>query len=137
MRKLIVIILTLLVAAPVVAQETETPWQDAVTGQIQAFRAGDAEAALEFAGAGFKATYDDAERFLADIERAGYGPIVSSRSHSFGTFQQFGETAVIQIVNFVGPDQSLFEAAYRLADEPGEGWRVQAVVLREREGIGI
>jgi hypothetical protein len=137
MRIVQALVLSAFAISPLLAQEVETPWRETVDGQIEAFRTGDAEAALEFAGAGFKRTYDDPERFLADVERAGYAPIVSSRSHSFGSFEAMGETTVVQIVKLVGPDHSLYEAAYQLANEPGEGWRVQAVIMRKLEGMGI
>lgn len=119
------------------AQE-DTPWRATVTGQIEAFRAGDGEAALGFAGPGFRAQFDgQPEAFIAAIAAAGYGPIVQSRSHGFGEFNRVGETVVMQVVNFVGSDQSLYEALYQLVDEPGQGWRVQGVVLRKEAGIGI
>lgn len=127
----------LMMTGSVWAQEVPNPWRETITGQIEAFRSGDAEAAFGFAGAGFKRSYEDAERFLADIDRAGYGPIVRSRSHSFGTFREVGEDRVVQVVNLVGPDQSLYEAIYQLADEPDLGWRVQGVVLRKAQGLGI
>lgn len=137
MRLVLGLVITAMALQPMMAQEAESPWRAVVTGQIEAFRSGDAEAALEFAGATFKSTYSDADRFLADVERSGYGPIIESRSHSFGVFREVGETGIVQVVNLVGPDQRLYEAVYQLREEPGEGWRVQGVVLRQSEGIGI
>jgi hypothetical protein len=131
------VVLSVVLASSVLAQEAADPWRETVTGQIEAFRAGDAAGALELAGAGFKSNYEDPDVFMADIERAGYGPILTSRSHSFGEFRSLADGGVIQVVNLVGPDQSLYEAVYQLADEPGEGWRVQSVVMRKAEGLGI
>lgn len=37
----------------------------------------------------------------------------------------------------MGTDQALHEAVYQLVDEPGEGWRVQGVIMRREAGIGI
>lgn len=123
--------------APVLAQD-EAPWQATVTGQIEAFRSGDGAAALVFAGKGFRAQFEaQPEAFYEAIIAAGYQPIVDSRSHSFGKFSRVSDAAVLQVVEFVGPDQGLYEALYQLADEPGEGWRVQGVVLRREAGIGI
>lgn len=136
MRMILSLMVGVVALSQVAAQELDNPWRATVDGQIEAFRTGDAETALEFAGAGFKATYTDAERFLADVERAGYGPIVASRSHSFGDFREVGDE-VVQIVNLVGPDRSLYEAIYRLKNEPDEGWRVQAVVMRRAQGLGV
>lgn len=124
--------------APVVAQDDTTPWQATVTGQIEAFRAQDGAAALTFAGQAFRTQFDgQPEAFYAAILASGYQPIVDSRSHSFGEFNRVSDTAVLQVVKFVGPDQGLYEALYQLADEPDEGWRVQGVALRREAGVGI
>ena len=123
--------------APVVAQG-EAPWQAVVTGQIEAFRAADGATALSFAGQGFRTQFEgQPEAFYAAIIASGYQAIVDSRSHSFGEFNKVSDTAVLQVVKFVGPDQGLYEALYQLADEPGEGWRVQGVALRREAGVGI
>lgn len=125
--------------APALAQGAEAmPWQATVTGQVEAFRAQDGAAALGFAGPGFRMQFEgQSEAFYAAIIAAGYGAIVESRSHSFGTFNQVSETAVLQVVTFIGPDQTLYEAVYELVDEPGQGWRVQGVALRRTAGVGI
>ena len=123
--------------APVVAQG-EAPWQAVVTGQIEAFRAADGATALSFAGQGFRTQFEgQPEAFYAAIIASGYQAIVDSRSHSFGEFNKVSDTAVLQVVKFVGPDQGLYEALYQLADEPGQGWRVQGVALRREAGVGI
>ncbi len=123
--------------APVYAQD-DTPWQATITGQVEAFRAEDGAAALSFAGKGFRAQFEgQPEAFYAAIIASGYEAIVSSRSHSFGEFNKVDELTVMQVVNFVGRDQGLYSALYQLADEPGEGWRVQGVVLRREAGVGI
>ena len=123
--------------APVYAQD-DTPWQATITGQVEAFRAEDGAAALSFAGKGFRAQFEgQPEAFYTAIIASGYEAIVSSRSHSFGEFNKVDELTVMQVVNFVGRDQGLYSALYQLADEPGEGWRVQGVVLRREAGVGI
>ena len=135
---LAVAMMLMVVAGAVVAQDGDAPWQAAVTGQIEAFRAQDGAKALSFAGEGFRLQFAaQPEAFDEAIIAAGYGAIVDSRSHSFGEFNRVGEAGVLQVVKFVGPDQGLYEAIYQLADEPDEGWRVQGVVLRRTAGVGI
>lgn len=125
-------------AIPALAQTDATPWQESVTGQIEAFRAGDGAVALSFAGEGFRTQFEgQPEAFLGAIAASGYAPIVNSRSHSFGEFNRVSDTSVLQVVKFVGPNQSLYEAMYQLQDEPGEGWRVLGVALRKQAGIAI
>ncbi len=123
--------------APVHAQD-EVPWQATITGQIEAFRAEDGAAALTFAAEAFRTQFaDQPEAFYAAIIASGYEAIVDSRSHSFGEFNKVSDTSVLQVVDFVGPDQGLYSALYQLAEEPGEGWRVQGVALRREAGVGI
>lgn len=133
---LVLMIFTLSVPAAAQDATTEVPWQDSITGQLEAFRTNDAAGALSFAGATFKAAYQDAAMFYAGILAAGYEPLVNSRSHSFGTFQQVSETSVMQVVNLVGPDQKLYRALYQMTAEP-EGWRVAGVAMTIESGIGI
>lgn len=139
MRAVLTAVMMLMMAvAPAVAQAEATPWQATVTGQIEAFRAENGAAALAFAGEGFRLQFaGQPEAFYAAIVASGYGAIVQSRSHSFGDFRAVDEGTVLQVVKFVGPDQGLYEALYQLAEEPGEGWRVQGVMLRREAGIGI
>lgn len=139
MRFVPTVFLSVLMVAPVVAQDVaaEAPWRVTVSAQIEALRSEDGETALSLAGAAFRATYSDPERFITDIGRAGYAPIATSRTHSFGTFRQLGDGTVVQEVEIVGSDGKVWEAIYQMADEPDEGWRVQGVVLRGTSGIGI
>jgi len=126
-------------AFPVLAAgdgKAEAAWQAVITGQIEAFRAGDGDTALSLAGAGFQARFKDPAAFVAAIEASGYDPIVRSVSHSFGEFEQVDDTHVVQIVRIVGPDQLIYEALYQLENEDG-GWRVQGVALRRRQGVAI
>lgn len=137
MRIWAIIVGLMVLLSPAVAQD-DAPWQATVTGQIEAFRAQDGAAALQFAGEAFRVQFDgQPEAFYAAIIASGYEPIVRSRSHSFGEFKTMSAARVLQIVDFVGPDQGLYQALYELGDEPGEGWRVLGVVLRREAGVGI
>jgi hypothetical protein len=139
MRIWAVLLATLIgLLTPASAQDEAAPWQATVTGQIEAFRAEDGAAALEFAGEPFRIQFEgQPEAFYEAIIASGYEPIVRSRSHSFGEFKTVTETRVLQVVDFVGPEQGLYQALYELGDEAGEGWRVLGVVLRREAGVGI
>ena len=118
------------------AAAPETPWQDVITSQIQAFRDHDAPAALSYAGKGFQATFPSPEAFFVSIISSGYAPIMESSSHSFGEFTLVGDTSVAQEVRLLGKDQKFYEALYLLAKEE-TGWRVQGVRLVLTEAVGI
>jgi hypothetical protein len=138
MRILLSLVLSLLMWAPLAAQEGEAAWRATVTGQIVALRGGDGVTALSYAGAGFRANYQaNPQQFVDDIARSGYGPIGESRSHSFGAFRELAPGAVLQEVEFVGTDGRIWEAVYQLVDERDEGWRIQGVMLRSTESLGI
>jgi hypothetical protein len=111
-------------------------WQEVISGQIQAFREHDAATAFSYAGAPFQTSFPSAEVFFEAIVGSGYAPIMDSRSHTFGAYQMMGEGSVMQEVTLFGNDQSLYEAFYALDDEP-DGWRVEGVILKKREGVGI
>jgi hypothetical protein len=138
MRVLLALAMMVVLLLPAAAQDDAAPWQATVTGQIEAFRAGDGAAALTFAAKGFRTQFEgQPDAFYAAIIATGYQPIVDSRSHSFGEFNKVSDTIVMQVVKFVGPDQGLYEALYQLGDEPDEGWRVLGVALKKEEGVGI
>lgn len=112
------------------------PWQDVITGQIQAFRDRDAPAAFDYAGTPFKVSFGNADMFFEAIVRSGYAPIMESASHSFGEYRLIGQLGVMQQVRFVGNDQQLYEAVYQLTEE-GDGWRVQGVRLFTPEAMAV
>ena len=138
MRSVLALLLMLTIVMGSTAQDNSTPWQDSITGQIEALRAGDGAGALSFAGTAFRQQFEaQPEAFYAAVIATGYEPIAQSRSHSFGTSTREGETVVLQAVKFVGADQSLYEALYQMGNEPDVGWRVLGVVLKKMAGIGI
>ena len=122
--------------APAGEEVAASPWQDVISSQIQAFRDRDAPTAFSFAGAGFQVTFQNAEVFFEAIVNSGYAPIMESRSHSFGGFQRFGASGVIQEVRLVGKDLELYTAIYQLTEEE-VGWRVQGVQLVRQAGVAI
>lgn len=119
-----------------VAVPDPVEWQSAITGQLEAFRAGDGPAALLFAGNGFKAAFPDPSKFYGAILSGGYEPLLTSRSHSFGEYQMMGEDAVLQMVTIIGPNQLLYDALYQMVREDGV-WHVAGVQLNQIEGIAV
>jgi hypothetical protein len=116
--------------------EAAAEWQATITGQVEAFRHGDAPGALSFAGAQFKEGFPDPNMFIRALVGWGYSPIMLSRSHSFGPYRMVSPVEVVQDVKFVGADQGLYEAYYVLGLEGGV-WRVHAVQLKQTPGVGV
>lgn len=117
-------------------EQAELAWQAVITGQIEAFRSGDAPGAFQYAGAAFQTGFPSAEAFFITIIASGYSPIAASRSHSFGRWERIGEGMVLQTVRLAGADQSLYEAIYQLGEEPS-GWRVLGVRLVKLPAISV
>lgn len=126
--------------APALSQDAEevdsSVWQDVISGQIEAFRAGDAEGALVFAGQAFKDTYDDPVNFIRYIIEGGYGAIVASTAHRFDDYQVVSDGLVLQTLTITGPDGSPYQALYQMGEEE-DGWRVWSVALRKAGGTPI
>ena len=133
---IVAMVLALLGGSAARAEEPAPPWQQTITGQVEAMRAHDAGKALSFASELFQTSFPDPRTFLAAIEQWGYAPIMDSRSHTFGPYQRLGEASVMQQVKFVGKDQRLYDAIYQLTEEPS-GWRVVGVQLMAPNAIGV
>jgi hypothetical protein len=136
LRALLAAMILLFGAGGALAQDGDAPWRASISGQIEAFRKADAPGAFSYASAPFKVQFPTAEAFFLAIVGSGYGPIMESRSHSFGAFTLLEDSSVLQEVSFVANDQSLYGAVYQLTEEP-EGWRVMGVQLTKQPGIGI
>jgi hypothetical protein len=142
-RSLLIFFATLfMLAVPAVGQGeaapdgVETPWQEVISSQIQAFRDRDAPGAFMYAGAAFHVQFPNAETFFEIIMGSGYSPIMDSTSHSFGEYRMVGTDGVIQQVRLTGNNQELYGALYQLTEEEG-GWRVQGVQLYREQGVAI
>lgn len=118
------------------AESAETPWQEVISSQIQAFRDRDATTAFSYAGAGFQVSFPSAELFFDAIISSGYAPIMDSVSHSFGPYRLVGDDVVVQEVHLIGSGQERYSAIYQLAEEE-KGWRVQGVQLLKQPGIAV
>ncbi|HVY51648.1 MAG TPA: DUF4864 domain-containing protein, partial [Devosia sp.] len=62
--------------------------------------------------------------------------IAQSRSQSFGPYRLVAPDMVLQQVELVGNDSTVYEALYQLAREP-DGWRVYGVQLTRTSGLGV
>lgn len=123
-------------AAPADVLPDPAAWQSVITGQIEAFRHGDAPTAFSYASAPFQKAFPDAMTFMEAIAASGYLPIFTSVSHSFGKFTKLDDQTVVQVVILIGAKQELFDAIYQLTKEPG-GWRVTGVQLVQENGMAV
>ena len=73
---------------------------------------------------------------MVSIAQSGYAPIMTSVSHSFGSFTQLDPDSVMQVVTIVGPRQEIYQAIYSLGRE-ADGWRVQGVTLMKEDAVSV
>jgi hypothetical protein len=135
----VLVILAGLLARPAISQEIQThpsAWQAVISGQIEAFRAGQDATALFYAGKFFRSAYTSPANFVRAIRLQGYEAIFESVGHTFGNYDLVTETSVLQIVDFQGGDLHAYRALYQVGLED-EGWRIQGVMLREMPGVNI
>jgi len=143
-RRTVLALVLALCAAPsgTMAEEAQAPapdaaeWQATITTQIVAFRTRDSETALSMAAKPFRTSFPDAESFYLTIVHSGYAAIALSRTHQFGDYRMVDADTVLQEVKLIDEDQGLYSAQYMLGREP-EGWRVEAVHLKDEQAIGI
>ena len=137
MRVFLAFALMIALLIPAAAQE-DMPWQAAISGQIEALRAGDGATALTFAGEGFRTQFEGKpDQFMAAIFATGYKPIAESRSQSFGNFNKVSDSVVLQVVKFIGSDQGLYEALYQMTTEDDGSWHVLGVALKKETGVAV
>lgn len=107
--------------------------RDVIENQLEAFKAGDAEAAFAYATPAVRQRFGTAEHFIAMV-REGYSPIYRNRSFVFGPLGDH-HGATIQIVNVVGEDGEAAHAYY-IMERQGDGdWRIAGCMLAEPPGF--
>jgi hypothetical protein len=105
--------------------------QSVITGQIEAFRHDDADAAFAAAAPNIQSRFGTAERFLG-IVRELYQPVYRPRVFSFGELvTEDGE--LIQKVEVVGPDGVHQTALYSMVKQPDGTWHIAGCMLLKSE----
>lgn len=103
--------------------------QSTVEAQLEAFLAGDDEAAYSHAAPNIKRMYPTQDAFMAMV-RNGYPPVHRPRNYAFGRTEEPAPGRVIQHVLILGPDGKSYEAVYTLELQPDGKFRITGVSLR-------
>ena len=133
--------LTLALGLPRVAQADDlSPADQAsirgmITGQIEAFRRDDGNAAYGFASPTIQGLFPTPDMFMSMVRNA-YQPVYRPQSVTFG---QLGDSPVgpLQKVFLVGPDGKSYVAVYSLQRQPDGTWRINGCTLVEDTGASI
>lgn len=137
MRRIFLVALAhlMLGGLPSIAGEAEVQAaQQAIDGQIQAFKRDDNAAAYDYAAPAIRNIFPTLESFMGMVKGA-YQPVWKPRSFAFGKSQEMGAGTVAQQVLLVGPDGKDYEALYTLELQPDGSWRITGVSLRASNAL--
>lgn len=102
--------------------------RQAIQGQIDAFKADDADRAFSFATPMIQDRFGDASRFVAMVKQ-GYMPVYRPRQVEFSELLDVRGKPTQRLV-VTGPDNDLFSAYYLMEQQPDGSWRISGCVLR-------
>lgn len=108
--------------------------QGSISGQLQAFRAGDNAAAYGYAAPNVKRIFPTLDIFMGMVS-GGYKPVYRPQSFTFGKSKEMSPTSIVQQVMIVGPDGKDYEAVYTLELQPDGIWRITGVSLRASNSL--
>lgn len=99
-----------------------------IKGQIEAFKADDADLAFSFATPMIQDRFGDASRFVAMVKR-GYRPVYRPRQIEFSDLLDVRGKPTQRLV-VIGPDNDVFSAYYLMEQQVDGSWRISGCVLR-------
>ena len=99
-----------------------------IAGQIEAFKANDADLAFSFATPVIQNRFGDASRFVAMVKR-GYMPVYRPRQFEFTDLLDVRGKPTQRLV-VIGPDNDVFSAYYLMERQPDGSWRISGCILR-------
>lgn len=99
-----------------------------IQGQIDAFRADNADLAFSFATPMIQSRFGDASRFVAMVKR-GYLPVYRPRQIEFTDLLDVRGKPTQRLV-VIGPDNDVFSAYYLMERQPDGSWRISGCILR-------
>lgn len=99
-----------------------------IEGQIEAFKANDADLAFSFATPMIQNRFGDSSRFVAMVKR-GYRPVYRPRQFEFTDLLDVRGKPTQRLV-VIGPDNDVFSAYYLMERQPDGSWRISGCILR-------
>jgi hypothetical protein len=121
-------------AAPEVSRADAKAVRSVIEAQLAAFAADDAERAFGFAAPNIRATFGNADRFMAMV-REGYPVVYRPASVAFLAPQPGNtEGLVLQQVRMTDADGAPWLVAYELERQSDQQWRITACVAVRAPG---
>ena len=130
-RFLISAILFVFLLAPVRAESADQKAFEAViSGQLEAFKKDDGQAAYSFAAPIVKGIFPNAETFMGMVKR-GYEPIYKNSKYVFGDLKTDTLGRPAQHVIITASDGKRYEAVYAMQQQPDGSWKIAGVQMLE------
>jgi len=136
MTRLLPAALALFLAFTGAAMADRTAVRATIEGQLEAFRAGDAEAAYGFAAPYVKRMFPTPERFIRMVQR-GYAPVYEGNAPAFLRSEDVGDGTFAQEVGFTDSAGQSWTALYTLTRQSDGSWRISGCYLRKADGQSI
>ena len=130
----IAMIFALMPGAP--AQAQQPAFESIISKQIEAFRAGDNEAAFSFAAPALQQLFQTPDNFIAMVKR-GYMAVYAPRRFSFPGVETDPQGRPVQLVEVVDGDGRVWTARYTFEKQPDGSWRIAAVTLEKAPGADV
>ncbi len=111
-------------------------FQQIITRQIEAFRAGDGSTAFGFAAPQLQMLFQTPENFMAMVSR-GYAAVKDPRSFSFGETVTDGEGRPVQTVEVTDQAGVIWTARYTFARQADGSWRIASVTLEKSQAADV
>ncbi|MGI9506117.1 MAG: DUF4864 domain-containing protein [Geminicoccaceae bacterium] len=105
-----------------------TAIRQAITSQMEAFKANDADRAFSFATPSIQDRFGDASRFVAMVKR-GYMPVYRPRQVEFTNLLEVRGKPTQRLV-VVGPENDVFSAYYMMEQQIDGSWRISGCILK-------
>lgn len=106
--------------------------RDVVQAQLDAFQRDDGAAAFALATPGIRATFGDADTFMAMV-KASYAVVYRPKAVEFGTAMQV-DGVVVQPVRLTDDEGHAWLAVYPMEKQPGGEWRTAGCQLSRLAG---
>ncbi|MEZ5767864.1 MAG: DUF4864 domain-containing protein [Paracoccaceae bacterium] len=132
-QTLLALALVLATVAPLAAEPAQEGIRATITGQIDAFRAGDMARAFDFASDGIRRIFGSSETFGGMVER-GYAMVIAPVELRYGDLRDEAGGQVQRVL--IRDAAGVWHALDYLMVEEAEGWRIGGVELLGPPEVG-
>lgn len=124
----LIVSFTLFAPAAYAGEAEKKAAQQTITGQIEAFKAGDDVKAYSYAAPSIHMYFPSVENFMAMVKK-GYQPVWKPQTYDFGPTKEPGNGQIVQELFVTGPDGKPWTAIYTLIPGPDGNWLINGVQI--------